>query len=98
MKILLAVILAVVFILLGTRVVSLYFQERQLNQTLSDAEAKLQKAQADEANLSAELQYLQNPSNLEKELRAQFNYKKPGETMVVIVPQRTSTAASTTAR
>ncbi len=95
MKILLAIVLAIVFILLGARLFSLYAQEHQLTQTLSDTEARLQKAQTDEANLSAELQYLQDPANLEKELRAQFNYKKPGETMIVIVPQATTTATST---
>ena len=32
--------------------------------------------------------------NLEKELRARFNYKKPGETMIIIVPEPSSTAST----
>ncbi len=94
MKLLLAIALAIVLVLLGMRIFSFIKQERQLNQTLTDTEARLLKAQADEANLSAQLQYLQNPANLEKELKAQYNYKKPGETMLIIVPQQTSTATS----
>jgi len=94
MKLLLAVALAVVLILLGMRIFSFIKQDQQLSQTLSETQARLEKAQADEANLSAELQYLENPENLQKELRAQFNYKKPGETMMIIVPGASSTAAS----
>jgi cell division protein FtsB len=76
------------------RIFSFIKEQRALSQTLSDTQARLQKAQADEANLSAQLQYLQNPANLQKELRAQFNYKKPGETMLIIVPAQSSTATS----
>jgi hypothetical protein len=36
-----------------------------------------------------------NPLNLEKEFRSRFNYKRPVETMVVIVPEATSSATST---
>jgi cell division protein FtsB len=52
------------------------------------------KSQAQEASLQEETQYLSNPANLEKELRARFNYKKPGETMVIIVPDATSTTST----
>jgi cell division protein FtsB len=94
MKILLAIALSIVLILLGMRIFSFIEEERQLSQTLSDTEARLQKAQTNEANLSAQLQYLQNPANFQKELRAQYNYKKSGETMMIIVPQQSSTASS----
>lgn len=94
MKALLAVVLCVVLVLLGMRIFSFIKEQRQLSATLLDTQARLQKAKTDEANLSAQLQYLQNPENLQKELRAQFNYKKPGETMLIIVPQPTSTASS----
>ena len=40
-------------------------------------------------NLQEENQYPSNPANLEKELRARYNYKKPGETMVIIIPSST---------
>jgi hypothetical protein len=66
-----------------------------LSAALADIETRLTKAQYDEANLQSEVQYLANPLNLEKELRARFNYKKPGETMIVIVPAETSTATKT---
>ncbi len=94
MKIVGTIALAIVLILVGTRVYAFFAQERQLSADLADIEARLTKAKFDEANLQSEVQYLANPLNLEKELRARFNYKKPGETMIVIVPTQTSTATS----
>ena len=95
MKIAAIVILAIVLILVASRVFAFFMQERQLSAELSDVGTRLAQAETNEANLQAEVQYLANPLNLEKELRARFNYKKPGETMVVIVPPQTSTATST---
>jgi hypothetical protein len=51
----------------------------------------LAAAQTQEADLNEETQFLSNPVNLEKEFRSDFNYKKPGETMIIIVPSGTST-------
>ncbi len=97
MKIAAIIILAVILILVAGRVYAFFAQERQLSADLADIQSRLAKAKTDEAGLQAEVQYLANPLNLEKELRARFNYKKPGETMIVIVPEGTSTAATTTA-
>ncbi len=94
MKIVAAVILVFVLIFVGGRIYSFFAQERQLSSDLADIEARLTKAKSDEASLEAEMQYLADPVNLEKELRARFNYKKPGETMIVIVPAESSTATS----
>ena len=89
------VLLFILLIFIGTRVYGFVVQERQLSANLADIESRLTKAQADEDNLQQEAQYLANPLNLEKELRARFNYKKPGETMIIIVPAQSSTATST---
>ena len=35
---------------------------------------------------------LYKPDNLEKELRARFNYKAIGEKMIIIVPENSSTS------
>lgn len=95
MKIAAAIILAILLVFIGTRAYSFFVQERQLNRDLAEIEVRLTKAKYDEANLRAEVQYLASPINLEKELRTRFNYKKPGETMIIIVPPQTSTATST---
>jgi cell division protein FtsB len=91
MKILAIVILCILLVLVGIQIFSFFKQEHDLSQALADAQARLLKAQQNEASLSATMQYLANPANLAKELRSHFNYKKPGETMIVIVPSTTST-------
>ncbi|MGC9598770.1 MAG: septum formation initiator family protein [Minisyncoccia bacterium] len=95
MRIVGAVILFVVLVSAGARVYAFFAQEKQLSADLADIQTRLTKAQYDEASLQSEAQYLANPLNLEKELRARFNYKKPGETMIIIVPAQSSTATTT---
>jgi len=97
MKIAAAIILGIAFVFIATQIVSAIKQEHSLAGTFSDVEGRLQQAEAQEQSLSAEVDYLANPVNLEKELRARFNYAKPGETMVVIISSSTapSPASST---
>ncbi|RJQ29671.1 hypothetical protein C4571_00855 [Candidatus Parcubacteria bacterium] len=88
---------------LSALVVALVFQvygfwerERSAEADLTELRAKLEKARFDEEKLKAELEYLANPVNLEKELRQRFNFRGEGEKMIVIVPQnQTGTATST---
>jgi len=88
------VVLSVFLILIGVQVYSFVQQEWSLGSELADVRQNLTKSQAQEGALQEENQYLSNPNNLEKELRARFNYKKPGETMVIIVPDATSTTST----
>ena len=94
MKIASIVVLSLFLILIGVQVYSFVAQEWSLGSELADVQQNLSKSQAQEASLQEETQYLSNPANLEKELRARFNYKKPGETMVIIVPDATSTTST----
>ncbi len=87
--------LAIALVLIASRVFAFFSEERHLAASLADIEARLTKTKNDESNLQSEVQYLANPLNLEKELRARFNYKKPGETMIIIVPTGTSSPTST---
>ena len=92
MKIAFAIMLAVILVVIGLKIFSFLGEERTLGQNLTDVESRLVQAKQQEADLQDEMQYLTNPANLEKELRSQFNYKNPGETMVIIVPAQSSTA------
>lgn len=96
MKIAAAIILTIILVFVGMKVYSFWGEERQLSRTLADIETRLTAAKSDESNLQSDVTYLANPLNLEKELRSRFNYKKPGETMIVIVPEASSTATSST--
>ena len=86
--------LSLILIFLGVNVYSFVKQENELGANLADVQARLTKAQTDEANLQAEKQYLANPVNLEKELRGRFNYTSPGEKMIIIVPLGSTTVST----
>ena len=94
MKLAFAIFLFIVLIFVGWQAFGFFRQAQALHQNLSDIESRLASAKADEANLEEQTQYLSNPANLEKELRTQFNYKKSGETMIIIVPQQVSSTAT----
>lgn len=40
--------------------------------------------------LERDLSYYGQDENLKKELRARFNYKEPGESMIIVVPSRSN--------
>jgi cell division protein FtsB len=40
--------------------------------------------------LEAKIQALEDPENLVQEIKAQFNYRKPDENLIIIVPSTTS--------
>jgi cell division protein FtsB len=94
MKIFAIVALGILLVFVGIQIFSFIKQEHSLGQTLSDIQGKLNDAKSQEMSLSNEVQYLANPANLEKELRARFNYKKPGETMMIIVTSSTASTSS----
>ncbi len=75
-----------------------YFYERgaAANSAFLNLTHDVLKAKQDHESLRADYDYYQNAANLEKELRARFNYRSPDETMIVIVsPKATSTPTST---
>lgn len=94
-KVIIIALLSLAIIFLGVKAYSFWTQEKNLNAQLSDIGQRLTKAQSDEVNFQNDVQYLANPVNLEKELRSRFNYKAPGETMIIMVPTQSSTVTST---
>ncbi|NCO15467.1 hypothetical protein GW816_00990 [Candidatus Wolfebacteria bacterium] len=48
--------------------------------------SRLQALLKENADLQSDIEYFSHPENLEKELKSRFNYKKPGEKMMIIVP------------
>ncbi len=69
----------------------LYFSNRSMSASASALMDRLNALKIDSRNLKADLEYLKIPENLEKELRSRFNYKNPGEKLIIIVPSRQAT-------
>lgn len=95
MKLALPIFLIIVTSLLGFQVFSFIKEKRGSTLKLEETQKNLNQAAINNEKLQAELEYLSNRANLEKELRSRFNLKKPGERMIILLPQKeqpTSTA------
>lgn len=94
MKLLAAIILVIALVFLGTQIYKFSGRSASEQTDFSAMQAKLNQVKLDTLNLQSELDYYANPVNLAKELRARFNYKSPGENMIIIVPPASSSAPS----
>ena len=69
---------------------SLWQEKSERSQELEVINRELNQAKIDQEKLNAELRYLSNPANLEKELRARFNLRGQDEKLIIIVPPASS--------
>ena len=69
-------------------------REQEAEKTYSDYVVKLNKAKIDEEKLQDELEYYSKQANVLKKLRGQFDYKSPGEKLIIIVPKNQSTTGN----
>ena len=77
-------ILAVVFF--GTEIFLTLRESNSLASKDGEISKQLEALSAEKSKISQDLDYYSNPLNLEKLLREKFNYKLPGEKMIIVVP------------
>jgi cell division protein FtsB len=80
------IILAMILTAVLIQVFLIFKERNQLKNKIDDLSGRLGVLLKENDELRKEIDYLSWPENLEKELRARFNYKKPGEKMMIIVP------------
>ncbi len=83
------IIVAILIIILTAALAQDYLMFREKNlleNKLRRLTAKAEALEKDRAEIQSGIEYFSRPENLEKELRAKFNYKKPGEKMIIVVP------------
>ncbi|MEK7062218.1 MAG: septum formation initiator family protein [Patescibacteria group bacterium] len=86
MKILIAVILIIILLFLLAQVYFIFKERNQLRREFRSLTEKSENLVVENEKIKSEIEYYSNPENLEKELRAKFNYKKIGEKMMIIAP------------
>ena len=86
MKALVSAILIILFLFLSFQLVSFWFRKNDAVSQLANLQSELGNSQKDLANLKSDLSYYLNPVNLEKEIKDRFNYRSPGEKMIIVVP------------
>ena len=90
------IILGTILIFIGVELVLTYSDARKLEQENNAVVQKLQATQQENTQTQNDTTYYQNQDNLEKSLREKFNYKKPGETMIIVVPGQATSQPTTT--
>lgn len=83
------IIVAILIIILTAVIVQDYlmFQEKSISENkLRRLLIKAEALEKDRAEIKSGIEYFSRPENIEKELRAKFNYKKPEEKMIIVVP------------
>jgi cell division protein FtsL len=86
MRVFIIIILSVILMLVITELYFLIKERNQLRANLDNLNRRLQAFLKENTDIQSEIEYFSHPENLEKELKAKFNYKKPNEKMMIIVP------------
>jgi len=79
-------------ILLGllTQVYKMGSERWALSKEMKKVNKELKLVETDNTDLKEKIGYYSNPRNLEKELRARFNYRLPNEKLIIVVPKKGS--------
>lgn len=84
-------IILVVFLALIVMQISAFWEKRGDEEIkLGETKAALERAKEDQEKLERDFSFYLRPENLEKELRARFNYKLPGEKTIILIPQESN--------
>lgn len=90
-KIAAIVFLSFLLLVLGNGI-RFFWQKNSANDTrYRELKTELGQVHADYNKMQENMDYYLNPGNLEKELRARFNYRMVGEKMFIIVQPASST-------
>ena len=92
MRIALAVIISVFILFILRQVWTFSAKNREIGSQVKQVAQELQKTKDDSHRLRADYEFYLNPVNLEKELRARFNFSLPGEKTIILVPKSTTTS------
>ena len=82
-------VILILLLAIGAVWVQMFLTFRELGTLRKDqasASAQLKKLVAENQTLERDIQFYAIPENLTKEARERFNYKKPGEHMIIVVP------------
>ena len=86
--------IAVIFALIGAVGFGLYrlsSEKKGLEKTVAELKTKENDLTKENKNLEARLEYLKIPENLIKEAKARFNYRAPGEKLIILFPSASTT-------
>ncbi len=80
------VVLTAVAGFLGFQVYKVDANRRALTEQFDKMRTQADSLAAENTKLQQDIDYFSDPHNLEKELRSKFNYRLPGESLLIVVP------------
>ncbi len=81
------IVFAVLFITVIYQVYKLDIQRRDLKRETAIVVDEIELVEEDSNKLREQIEYFSDPRNLEKELRARFNYRLPFEKLIIVIPE-----------
>ena len=87
--------LFIVFLFLVRGVWNIYQKEKESANLDSDSRAKLESLNSQADQLNSNISKLSTDAGIDEELRQKYGVVKPGEEMIVVVPQDATTSTST---
>lgn len=86
MRFFLTLFLAFVLVFIGVQAYRLYGQKADLAQKGAALEAQASALVQENRKFTGDIEYFQRDINVGKELQSKFNYRKPDEKMMILVP------------
>jgi exonuclease VII small subunit len=80
------IIIAAVILFIVFGVYKLWVQNNNLEADIEKLSASLTDIESENRDLEYKIDYFENPNNLLKELKSQFNYREVGEEIIIVVP------------
>jgi len=84
MRVITFIVLGGLAAIVGFQLFGILKDNRALSSEVSSLQATNQTLVETEQQLRSDLEYFKDPENLSKELRSQFDYKRPNETLIKI--------------
>jgi len=88
--------LSIVFLFLVKGVWNIYQKESESSTLDSDSKAKLEALSSQADQLTTNINKLSTDAGIDEELRLKYGVVKPGEEMIVVVPDDSATTSSST--
>jgi peptidoglycan hydrolase CwlO-like protein len=79
-------ILALIIMVVSVQTFKLFVRERDMGKQLQTSKEKMEALGKENTELQAQIDYVSRTENMEKELRAKLNYKRPEERVMIITP------------
>ncbi|MFA5172968.1 MAG: septum formation initiator family protein [Candidatus Paceibacterota bacterium] len=85
-KVFLIIVLSLLLFFVGGEAIKDYLEYKKDFREAEKLKADMSVLKKENEELEKDIEYFNDPYNLEKELKSKFNYKREGEKMMIIVP------------